>query len=99
MPTLQQLIEQKTALEAQIAELRQAERADAIARAKKIIADHDLAPADVFGDTRRGRKPDVKDGRSVKVAVKYRDGKGNEWTGRGREPEWIKGKDRAQFAV
>lgn len=35
-----------------------------------------------------------------KVAAKYQDrATGATWTGRGREPEWIKGKDRAAFLV
>ena len=34
-----------------------------------------------------------------KVAIKYRDEKGNTWTGRGKAPKWIDGKDRAQFAI
>ena len=39
-----------------------------------------------------------------KVPVKFKDGKGNKWTGRGRAPLWIQtaekaGKDRSSFAV
>ncbi len=39
-----------------------------------------------------------------KVAVKYDDGKGNTWTGRGRPPRWLvaaetAGEKREQFAV
>ena len=39
-----------------------------------------------------------------KVAVKYRDDKGNTWTGRGKTPRWIltaeaAGKSREQFKV
>lgn len=39
-----------------------------------------------------------------KIAVKYRDTKGNTWTGRGREPRWLAamtkaGRNRSEFAV
>lgn len=39
-----------------------------------------------------------------KVAIKYRDDKGNTWTGRGKTPRWIAdaekaGKSREQFKV
>lgn len=40
----------------------------------------------------------------AKPAAKYRDGKGNEWTGRGATPRWLSeleaaGKSREEFAV
>jgi DNA-binding protein H-NS len=35
-----------------------------------------------------------------KVAPKYRDpATGNTWTGRGKAPKWIDGKDRAKFLI
>jgi DNA-binding protein H-NS len=39
-----------------------------------------------------------------KVAIKYRDEKGNTWTGRGKTPRWLVeaeklGETREQFAV
>ena len=69
----------------------------------------DLSDAKVAG--RRGRPP--KDSAAVttkpkksrgKVAIKYRDDKGNTWTGRGKTPRWIveaekAGKSRDAFKV
>jgi DNA-binding protein H-NS len=44
------------------------------------------------------RKPRVTKGE--KVAPKYRHPEtGDTWTGRGREPGWIKGKNRQDFAI
>jgi DNA-binding protein H-NS len=44
------------------------------------------------------RKPRTTKGE--KVAPKYRNPEtGDTWTGRGREPSWIKGKDRQDFAL
>jgi DNA-binding protein H-NS len=45
-----------------------------------------------------GRKPHRSKGE--KVAPKYRSPEtGDTWTGRGREPGWIKGKNRDDFAL
>ena len=46
--------------------------------------------------------PERKQRRSKgeKVAAKYRNPEtGDTWTGRGREPSWIKGKNRDEFAL
>lgn len=44
------------------------------------------------------RKP--RRSKGEKVAPKFRNPEtGDTWTGRGREPGWIKGKDRSDFSV
>ena len=44
------------------------------------------------------RKP--RRSKGEKVAAKYRNPEtGDTWTGRGREPGWIKGKNRDEFAL
>ena len=46
----------------------------------------------------QGRK--VRRGNGDKVAAKFRDPEtGKTWSGRGREPVWIKGKDREEFKI
>ena len=46
----------------------------------------------------QGRK--VRRGNGDKVAAKFRDPEtGKTWSGRGREPVWIKGKDREEFRI
>jgi DNA-binding protein H-NS len=46
----------------------------------------------------QGRK--VRRGNGDKVAAKFRDPEtGKTWSGRGREPTWIKGKNREEFKV
>ena len=46
----------------------------------------------------QGRK--VRRGTGDKVAAKFRDPEtGKTWSGRGREPTWIKGKNREEFKV
>ncbi len=94
MTTVAQLLAQKAALEAQIEAARKAENADAIAKVKALVAEHGLTQQDIFGGAKRGRKV------SGSVAPKYRDSStGATWTGRGKAPKWIEGKDRAQFAI
>jgi DNA-binding protein H-NS len=94
MTTVAQLLEQKAALEAQIEAVRKAENTDAIAKVKALVTEHGLTQQDIFGGAKRGRKA------SGSVAAKYRDpATGATWTGRGKAPKWIDGKDRAQFAI
>lgn len=90
MSTYKQLLEQRDQLEAQIKQAERAEKQAAINQAQQLIQDFGLTAEDLFA-TRK----EVK-----KAAIKYRDPEtGAEWSGRGREPLWIKGKSREQFAV
>lgn len=96
MPTLQDLIAQREVIEKQIAEMRKLERSDAIDKALTLIAAHGLTQQDLFGGARGAQKTKAVG----KVVAKYRDpATGQEWTGRGKAPRWIAGKDRAQFAI
>lgn len=96
MTTVAELIKQRDALEAQIDAARKAENADAIAKVKALVAEHGLTAQDIFGGAKRGAKA----GARGTVAPKYRDpATGSTWTGRGKAPKWIDGKDRAQFAI
>jgi DNA-binding protein H-NS len=101
MSTLQDLLAQREALDRQIEETRRNARRDAIARAQALVNEFGLTAADVFGGgaTRAGGKaPSAASGR--KVAPKYRDpATGKTWTGRGRAPTWLEGKDRQQFLI
>jgi DNA-binding protein H-NS len=97
MTTVAELIKQKEAIEAQIIAVQQAEHADAVSKAKAIVAEHGLTPQDVFGGTKAARKTS---GNKVKVAAKYKDTvSGATWTGRGKAPKWIEGQDRAKFLI
>lgn len=102
MPTLQELLEQKAAIERQIIETQREERASAIAQIKSLMSQHGLTVADLStrgpATTRRGES-------AGKVPPKYRDpATGNTWSGRGLQPNWLKsalasGKSLADFAV
>lgn len=98
MTTLQELIAQKEALEAQIAAKRQSELAEAIAQVKALVEAHGLTAADVFGSGVRRAKAAEKTG--SKVAAKYRDPvSGKTWSGRGLAPKWLAGKNKADYAI
>ena len=97
MTDYRSLLQQKAALESQIAQAQAEHKAEGIAKAQALIAEYGLTTADVFppaGQTKPGAKPG-----SVGVA-KYRDPvTGATWTGRGKNPNWILGKDRSTFLI
>ena len=98
MSTLQDLISQRDALDAAIKAQQAAAHADAVAAARKFCEEHGLTQADVFPAKARTPAP------ASKIAVKYRDDKGNTWTGRGVKPRWLtnalaNGATQEQFRV
>ncbi len=100
MSTLQDLLAQREALDRQIEETRRNARRDAIARAQSLVHEFGLTAADVFGGAGRGPAKSGSASSGRKVAPKYRDpATGKTWTGRGRAPTWLEGKDRAQFLI
>ncbi len=91
MTSLQELLAQKEALEQQIAQLKKAERADALQNARSLVETFDLTVDELFGKQKSSGNA---------VAVKYRNAEtGETWTGRGRAPRWLEGKNREDFAV
>ena len=95
MSTIKELIAQRDSLNAQIAELQNRDRLDAITQIRGLMAQFGLTDEDIAD---RPRKTSVSAGR--KVAPKYRDPvSGKTWTGRGVAPTWIAGKDRSAFLI
>lgn len=87
MQTLQQLLDQKAALEKQIEVTRKETKADAIARVKSIMAEFGLSTSDLGGKSTTKFSP-IK---GSKVAAKYRNpATGDSWSGRGLQPRWLK---------
>lgn len=90
MSGLQELIAQRAALEAQIAQIRREERLTAINKVKALIAEHGLTAADISGRASVGQ-PGGERPAKAKVAVKFRNvATGDAWTGRGQRPRWLK---------
>jgi DNA-binding protein H-NS len=79
-------------LQAQADEAKRSEVAGVIAKAREAIEVYGLTRQDLFGakgysavQGRRGAKG--KQGKSI--VVKYTDGKGGVWGGRGKRPQWL----------
>jgi DNA-binding protein H-NS len=100
---LSELLNQKAALEKQIAEMQQSERAEAIAQVKSLMAQHGLSVADIASKANGPKISGPKAG--AKVAAKYRNpATGDSWSGRGLKPKWLQsalaaGRSLADFAV
>ena len=95
MSILQDLIVQRDVLDAAIKAQQVFVYFDAMVATRKFCAEQGLTSADVFPTKARAPKP---------IAVKYRDDKGNTWTGRGVKPRWLtnalaNGANQEQFRV
>lgn len=89
--TYKELLAEKRELDARIAAHLDAERGHALATIRDLMAQFDIGTDELVAkvDTRRGPQP-----------AKYRDPiSGATWSGRGREPSWLVGQDRAAFAI
>jgi DNA-binding protein H-NS len=96
MSSLKELTAQIASLQAQVAEVRQRELGEAIAKVRSLIEEYQLSAEDIFP---RGRTKAVAK-KTGKVAAKYRDpATGNEWSGRGLAPKWLAGKNKADYLI
>lgn len=98
--SLKELLAQREAIEKAIAEAQKAERAQAVAQVRELMAQHGLTLADL------GQRAPVRAGKPLgKVPAKYRDSaSGQTWSGRGLQPRWLRealasGKSLSDFAV
>lgn len=95
MPSYKQLTAQLEKLHKEVALAREKEVAQAIADIKQKVAEYDLTAEELgFATSKRttARK-------TVSVA-KYRNPKtGETWSGRGRSPGWLAGKNRERFLI
>jgi len=97
MASYKQLTAQLEKLHKEVAAAREKEVAQAIADIKQKIDEYDLT-AEELGFTSSPGKPKHKTA-SASVA-KYRNPKtGETWSGRGRSPAWLAGKNRERFLI
>ena len=100
MTTYANLRAQIQKLEAQAQEARDKEVAEVIARIKSDIEAYGLTAADIGLRGGRGATAAKKTGRRGAGVPKYRDPEtGKTWTGQGKPPNWIAGKDREAFLI
>jgi DNA-binding protein H-NS len=86
---LPSLLKHRAALDARIEVAYSALKAEAIGAARQLVKKHGLRVGDLFVA-----------GRLRKINARYRDpNTGRTWTGRGRPPRWIVGKDRKLFEM
>lgn len=79
-----------SALQAQADRLLEKEKAGVIARIREAIAVYELTAAELFGtwaSTRSGKRVSVTPRKGL---ARYSDGNGNEWSGRGPRPRWLR---------
>jgi DNA-binding protein H-NS len=86
-------------LQAQADEARRTEIADVIAMIREKIAEYGLSAQDlgfaVVVAARRGRPP-----KKAPLPPRYQDPKsGATWSGRGKPPKWIAGKNRERYLI
>ncbi len=85
MSDLDTLIAQRDDLQRQIDALEAARRAEVIAQAHAALKALGLTAAELV-PARVGRKARSR----APAVVRYRDDKGNTWTGRGKQPVWLR---------
>lgn len=98
MASYKQLTAQLEKLHKEVAVARDKEIAQAIADIKEKIAEYGITAEELGFTSKRtpGRKPASK----TNSVPKYRNPKtGETWTGRGRAPGWLTGKNRDRFLI
>ncbi|WP_296659913.1 H-NS histone family protein [Paraburkholderia sp.] len=94
MPSYKQLTAQLEKLHKEVAVAREKEIAQAIAEIKEKIAEYDIT-AEELGFSSRAAAP-----RKKPLPARYRNPKtGETWSGRGRAPGWLAGKNRDRFLI
>jgi DNA-binding protein H-NS len=94
MSSYKDLLAQREQLDKQIKEAIAREKIDGITKAKLIIEQYNLSASDLFSRKAGGKST------GNKVAPKYRNpANGEAWTGRGKAPKWIEGRDRSHFLI
>ena len=94
MASFKDLQSQIEKLTKQAEQAREKEVSAVVNQIRSLMAEYGIQPSDLGISARRKR-------RSGPVAQpKYQNPQtGDTWTGRGRAPKWIEGKDRAKFLI
>ncbi len=97
MPQYSELKAQIAKLQAQAEDARRTELADVINTIREKIAEYGLTAQDLgfAAAARRGRPP-----KKAPLPPRYQDPKtGATWSGRGKPPKWIAGKNRERYLI
>lgn len=102
MPSLQELLNQKAALEKTIDATRKQQKSEAVSKIRALMSEYGLSASDLSGKTSAAKSGAAK---GSKVAIKFRNrATGDTWSGRGLQPKWLKaalaaGRKIEDFAV
>jgi DNA-binding protein H-NS len=95
MSTYQDYQKQIAELKRLASDARKSEAAAGVAKIREIMQTYGLTVADIGGVGKANSTKPKKD-----VAAKYRDtATGQQWTGRGRSPRWLEGKNKEDFLI
>lgn len=94
MATYKELQDQIDKLRQDAEEARLKEIEGTIAQIKALMNDYGITVQDIESS---GRRKGSKTGPLSNV--QFKDDAGNTWSGRGRMPAWLKGKDKEEFRV
>jgi DNA-binding protein H-NS len=100
MASYKQLTAQLEKLHQEVAAAREKEIAQAIADIKQKVAEYDLTAEELgFTTVRKPARKRARKAASTSIA-RYRNPKtGETWSGRGRSPAWLAGKNRERFLI
>ena len=94
MASYKDLQSQIEKLQKQADQARDKEIASVVAQIRGLMAEYGIQPSDLGIASKRKRKS------GAPSAPKFANPQtGETWTGRGRAPKWIEGKDRSKFAI
>lgn len=94
MNDLEHLIKQREELDQQISRLHEEQREQVLKDIRYLMDLHHLSTEDLMISPRRART------QRQAAAPKYRDPvSGATWTGRGRSPRWLEGKDKEAYRI
>lgn len=95
MPSYKQLTAQLEKLQKEVAAAREKEIAEAILDIKTKIAEYEITAEELGFSSRR-----TSGARKQPLPPRYRNPKtGETWSGRGRAPGWLAGKNRERFLI
>lgn len=95
--SLESLLQKQKELSVQISTLRVQQKKEGLAEITALVEKYQLTPAEVASALRKHSTTPKKRGT---VPPKYRDPTTNAtWTGRGKAPIWIAGKNRDAFLI
>jgi DNA-binding protein H-NS len=93
MTTYKDLQNQIVELQRKAEEARAQELDGAIKQVKALMQEYGIAIEDLASPTKK------KGAKQGQANAQFRDAAGNTWSGRGRMPAWLKGKDKERFRV